>query len=109
MWFLVDAQLPPALARWLTSVGHHAEHVGDIELLSATDLLIWRFALEENGVIVTKDEDFAGRKTLAPVGPRNVWVRLRNSRRRERLVWFEGVLPQLIEALERGEELVEIA
>ena len=27
MRFLVDAQLSPALARWLTEKGHHAEHV----------------------------------------------------------------------------------
>jgi antitoxin VapB len=26
MKFLVDAQLPPALARWLTAKGHAAEH-----------------------------------------------------------------------------------
>lgn len=30
MRFLVDAQLPPALARWLAAQGHEAEHVGDI-------------------------------------------------------------------------------
>jgi len=26
MRFLVDAQLPPALARWLAAQGHEAEH-----------------------------------------------------------------------------------
>ena len=27
--FLVDAQLPPALARWVTEAGRDGEHVGD--------------------------------------------------------------------------------
>ena len=27
MRFLIDAQLPPALARWLTEQGHHVEIV----------------------------------------------------------------------------------
>jgi uncharacterized protein (DUF433 family) len=32
MRFLVDAQLPPALARWRASQGHVAEHVADCKL-----------------------------------------------------------------------------
>jgi predicted nuclease of predicted toxin-antitoxin system len=35
MRFLIDAQLPPALARWLSSAGHDAEHVADIGLAGA--------------------------------------------------------------------------
>jgi predicted nuclease of predicted toxin-antitoxin system len=42
--FLVDAQLPPALARWIEEKGHVAEHVRDVGLASATDDAIWRFA-----------------------------------------------------------------
>jgi predicted nuclease of predicted toxin-antitoxin system len=30
MRFLVDAQLPPALAQWLASHGHDAMHVTDL-------------------------------------------------------------------------------
>lgn len=29
MRFLVDAQLPPALARWLAAKSHETVHVGD--------------------------------------------------------------------------------
>lgn len=35
MRFLVDAQLPPALARWLCANGHEAVHVGDLGMLAA--------------------------------------------------------------------------
>lgn len=30
MRFLIDAQLPVALARWLAAGGHEAAHVGDL-------------------------------------------------------------------------------
>ena len=35
MNFLIDAQLPPALARLITALGHNAIHVEDAELLLA--------------------------------------------------------------------------
>jgi predicted nuclease of predicted toxin-antitoxin system len=93
MRFLVDAQLPPALARWLAAAGHEAEHVGDVGLGGAQDQAIWAYALGVGAVIVSKDEDFAQRKVLENAGPTIVWIRLPNTRRRELLVWFEGVLP----------------
>jgi len=40
MRFLVDAQLPPALARWLAAKGQEAEHVGDKEMQGASDTAI---------------------------------------------------------------------
>lgn len=64
MRFLVDAQLPPALARWLTSQGQKAEHVMDLDLHRASDPEIWRFAEATSAVIVTKDEYFALRRML---------------------------------------------
>jgi len=67
--FLVDAQLPPALARWLVGKGHEAEHVADCGLAEASDRAIWRYALDAEAVILTKDEDFSVRKTLEPTGP----------------------------------------
>src|SRR5204863_464754 len=64
MRFLVDAQLPPALARWLAANGHAAEHVADRQLEAASDAAIWDCALREAAAIITKDEDFALRKAL---------------------------------------------
>ncbi|PPJ46837.1 hypothetical protein C0075_14550 [Rhizobium sp. KAs_5_22] len=106
--FLVDAQLPPALARWLCDLGHDAMHVMDCEMQSASDREIWEHALKTGSVIVTKDEDFAQRKALTVQGPAIVWVRLPNARRRDLLVWFEKALPAILQALERGETLIEV-
>lgn len=108
MRFLIDAQLPPALARWLTEQGHEAEHVVDGGLAEADDRLIWDYALSSGAVIVTKDEDFRSRRTLNAQGPSVVWIRRGNASRRETLRWFAAVLPDVIVALSRGDTLVEI-
>lgn len=63
--FLIDAQLPPALARKIASLGHNAEHLIDINLLDANDSEIWDYALTKQAVIVTKDEDFAIRASVS--------------------------------------------
>lgn len=108
MRFLVDAQLPPALVEWLSAAGHEAEHVADRQMRSASDAVIWDYALTTAAVIVTKDEDFAQRKVLTGTGPRVVWIRLPNTRRRDLLIWFETAMPQILAALERGETLIEV-
>jgi len=56
--FLVDAQLPPQLARWISDHGHNATHVFDGGLQRASDEVVWQHALKENAVITSKDEDF---------------------------------------------------
>jgi predicted nuclease of predicted toxin-antitoxin system len=106
--FLVDAQLPPALARRLESLGHHAEHVADQGMTSASDNTIWEYAASVGAVIVTRDEDFAIRRLLT-AGPAIVWLRLGNSRRVALLTRLEAELPAIVAALERGEPLIEVA
>ena len=61
MRLLVDAQLPPALARWFVSKGHDAVHVFDIEFHRSSDEEIRKFALDNDLILVTKDEDFSSR------------------------------------------------
>ena len=68
MNFLVDAQLPPGLARWLADQGHSAQHVNDVGLAGAEDSVIWNHALGVDAIIVTKDEDFAERTARTPLG-----------------------------------------
>jgi predicted nuclease of predicted toxin-antitoxin system len=105
--FLVDAQLPPALARRLEALGHVAEHVADRGMTSVSDDAIRDYAASVGAVIITKDEDFAVRRLLTD-GPSIVWLRVGNTRRAILLSRFESELPRIVEALERGETLVEI-
>ena len=51
MNFLVDAQLPPGLARWLADQGHSAQHVSDVGLAGAEDSMIWNHALGVDAVV----------------------------------------------------------
>jgi predicted nuclease of predicted toxin-antitoxin system len=62
--FLVDAQLPPLLARYLVAAGYPAEHVSDLGLDAASDREIWARAADLGAVIVTKDEDFVTLRAL---------------------------------------------
>ena len=59
MKFIVDAQLPRRLAHQLIAAGHAAAHTLDLAKGNrSTDEDIRSFAIRENCVIVTKDEDF---------------------------------------------------
>ena len=107
MRFVVDAQLPPALARRLETLGHTAEHVADRGMASASDDVIRDYAARVGAVIVTKDEDFATRRLLAE-GPAVVWLRVGNTRRATVLARVDAELPAIVAALERGETLIEV-
>ena len=108
MRFLVDAQLPPALARRIEALGHEAEHVADRGMASASDDTIRRYAERAGAVIVTKDEDFAVHHILSS-GPAVVWLRVGNTRRAALLQRMDNELGTIVSALQRGETLVEVA
>jgi predicted nuclease of predicted toxin-antitoxin system len=109
--FLVDAQLPPALARWISGRGHEAIHVFDvfdIALLKATDPDIWEHARQQNAVIISKDEDFVDRWLLDQTPVVLIWIRKGNCSNRALLVWFEPLWPDTLKRLEQGERFIEL-
>jgi predicted nuclease of predicted toxin-antitoxin system len=107
--FLIDAQLPPELARYLLSRGHQAEHVFELKLATASDRRIWNHALAQNAALITKDEDFVTMRALSrDNGPAIVWVRVGNTTTRALVAVFDSVLPGLIAAIERGETVIQI-
>lgn len=108
MRFLVDAQLPPGLARLLRERGHEAEHVTDIGPADTADRDLWRYALAHDAVIVTKDEDFANMVTAAREAPPVIWIRVGNTRRAALLGWFEPRIEQVVAMIESGNRLVEL-
>lgn len=59
MKFIIDAQLPDALARHLTALGHDAIHVKQMPKAGDTpDAEIIALADHQRRVVVTKDDDF---------------------------------------------------
>lgn len=108
MRFLVDAQLPPALATLLAQHGHVAEHVTDIGPGDSPDRALWKYALDHDAVIVTKDEDFTNMFAMRGPTPAVVWVRVGNTRRAALLAWFEPLIDQIVTLIESGQNLVEL-
>ena len=107
MRFLVDAQLPPALARWIASQGHDTQHVADFGMAGAPDQAIWDKAVELNCVIVSKDEDFVHLSGKGS-GPQLVWITFGNTTKIAMFAKMEKIFPQIAEALELGERVVEV-
>jgi predicted nuclease of predicted toxin-antitoxin system len=106
--FLVDTQLPAALARWLRERGHEAEHVLETGLAQSKDTPVWGYAREHAAVIVTKDEDFAEWVRRGRRGPSVVWLRIGNSSKRALLAWLGPMLPLIVQKLEQNNRLVEV-
>lgn len=108
MNFLVDAQLPPGLTRWLADQGHSARHVHELNLANAEDSVIWNHALTIDAIIVAKDEDFADRTARTASGPVIVWLRLGNSTNRTLFQWLEPRWPAITQLLNDGNRLIEV-
>ena len=108
MKFLVDANLPPALALWLVSEGHDAIHVGDLGMERSPDREIWNRARDLAACIVTKDEDFVLLQALDRAGPAVVWIRIGNAVRSELLRRLPALWPAVVSAITQGEKIVEV-
>jgi predicted nuclease of predicted toxin-antitoxin system len=106
--FLVDANLPPALAQWLVSEGHEAQHVADLGMQAAADREIWQHAGDSGACIVTKDEDFVLLQALDRAGPVVVWIRIGNAVRNVLMRRLPVLWPEVMSAIERGEKVVEV-
>jgi predicted nuclease of predicted toxin-antitoxin system len=106
--FLVDARLPPALARTLREAGHQAEHLKEAGLRHAKDPVIWDYARRHAAIVITKDEDFVDRYRR-PTGECVVlWLRLGKASTRRLLAWFTPLFPQLISRLEARDRFIEV-
>jgi predicted nuclease of predicted toxin-antitoxin system len=106
--FLVDNQLPTALARRLSAQGLECRHVLDLGLDEADDATIWQQVVAEGFVLISKDEDFLHLANRSNANAQFIWVRLGNCRKQTLLTAFDALLPQLIVALETGARVVEV-
>jgi predicted nuclease of predicted toxin-antitoxin system len=97
--FLVDAQLPPALAGWLVEQGHEAGHVFDAGLASADDPDVWSETVRRNAVLITKDENFLAIRSASRDGPSVVWLRIGNATNRALIDWLAPRFPAILAAL----------
>jgi predicted nuclease of predicted toxin-antitoxin system len=106
--FLVDNQLPAALARFIESKGCEVSHVLDVGLAEAPDSEIFRRAERDGCVLVSKDEDFLHLVLRPGTSAGLVWVRIGNCRKQHLLEVFERTWLRIVERLEAGERIVEV-
>lgn len=108
MLFLIDTQLPPALAEALRGRGLDAIHTADLGMLAATDAMIWDEAVARSAVLVTKDRDFAMLRAARRSGPFILWIRFGNMNNRTLIAQILRAMQRVIKAIERGDAVIEL-
>jgi predicted nuclease of predicted toxin-antitoxin system len=106
--FLVDNQLPAALARFLTSRGVECQHVLDVGLGGASDAAIWEYANRNDCIVISKDEDFLYMANLPSAKARFIWVRIGNCRTKTLLAVVERLWPKIEAGLNAGDRVIEL-
>ena len=103
MHFLLDMNLPPAMADWLRSEGQDAVHVRELGHARLSDREILAIATREGRIVVTLDLDFGEVVGLAAtVGPGIVLLRLRSTRQGHLRQRLRAAIPRAGEELEAG-------
>lgn len=106
--FLIDANLPAALARAIHSAGYSAVHVDDLGKDQDDDVDIWIAAAQRNEVVVSKDADFVLLAQTSDGAQAFVWLRMGNTRKRALIVRVLDAMPEIVSALESGERIIEV-
>jgi predicted nuclease of predicted toxin-antitoxin system len=104
--FLIDTNLPPAMADWLRAKGHETEHAAAVLSPTAKDPQIWALALANGATVVTKDLDYVDLAKRAQQGS-VVLVRCGNMKLKDFQPWFAARFPTILAALDDGERIVE--
>lgn len=108
MRFLIDNQLPPALAQHLRKRGHDCEHVLDVGMAEALDIEICRYAEVHQRIIVSKDEDFLYLASHSKIKFTLIWVQLGNCRTTALLAAFDRLWLSIESCLNAGDRIIEI-
>ena len=72
------------------------------------DQELWRYALDNDAVIITKDEDFSLMFAMRGAPATVVWIRVGNTRRSALLAWFEPLIDQIVDLIANGQKLIEL-
>lgn len=110
MTFWLDAQRPPALARYLIeSFGVEAEPLGALGLRDATDREIFDAARRAGVTLVSKDGDFVELVRRLGTPPQIIWVTCGNVTNKHLKQVFATTFAQARALLAGGAQVVEIA
>ncbi len=110
MTFWIDAQLPPALAPWLTErFGVAAVSVKFLALRDATDKEIFAKARANSAIVVTKDVDFVSMLEQFGPPPQVLWLTLGNTSNANLKLVLNDTFKQDLSLFLASEALVEIS
>jgi predicted nuclease of predicted toxin-antitoxin system len=107
MKFLVDTQLPPRLARHLSSKGHDSIHTTffpEGQFLKDDEII--EIAKNENRIIISKDSDFIDNYLLKGSPPKVMLLEFGNIGNKELITIFNQYLSIVIETFDEGNDMV---
>lgn len=105
----IDAQIPPAAARWIAIPERvEAIHVFDLGFARAEDRDLFEQARSAGATVLTKDHDFVQLYELRGAPPKVVWLTCGNVSNRQLREILQSRWLRAVDLLERGESLVEI-
>ena len=105
--FIVDTQLPPRLAHYITSLGYQTTHTTFYEnghLLDDKTIII--IAKEEDRTIITKDSDFLDNYVINGSPPKVLVLEFGNISNKDLLKLFENYFDEVIISFEQGNDIV---
>jgi predicted nuclease of predicted toxin-antitoxin system len=104
--FLIEECLRPVVAAGLAAAGHDAVHVGDVDLLGATDDEVMAFAVTEKRVVVSADTDFGELLAVGGASMPSVILLRRRHDPDDQAQAILGVLPDVSDDLIAGAVVV---
>ena len=105
---ILDAQLPPALAVWITDTfAIPCFSAQFLNLRDAEDEEIFAFSKTKNAIVITKDDDFVSLLNRFGSPPRVIWLTCGNTSKNRLKEIFEANLAPALALLETN-DLVEI-
>ena len=108
MKFIVDAQLPRRLARFMQANGYDVIHTLDLPQQNATpDSSINTLSIDQNRIVITKDSDFVDSFLTLQKPYKLLLITTGNIKNSELELLVETNLPQIIQLLE-GHNYIEL-
>jgi predicted nuclease of predicted toxin-antitoxin system len=98
MKFIVDAQLPTALSKFLTIKGFDVIHTDDLPNKEfSTDKEIREISFKEERIVITKDADFLDSYYITGVPERLLLVSTGNIKNKDLILLFDSNIDQIVE------------
>lgn len=108
MKFIVDAQLPYRLKKWLSEKGHDVIHTNDLPQQHLTpDSDIIEVAEKEERIVISKDSDFYQHNLIKGTPKRILFITTGNIVNKELIRLVELNFPTIEEYFHSGSKVVE--